>query len=85
MWTLFALTQAPAVQARLREELLNVASDTPDMDTLAALPYLDWVVRESLRLYVPVPMVSRVAMKDDLIPLGTPYVDRQGNVQDHIP
>ena len=84
MWTLFALSQAPDIQAKLREELLSVASDAPSMDELAALPYLDAVVKESLRLHAPVPMSDRVAMKDDLIPVSAPYVDRFGKSQDHI-
>jgi cytochrome P450 len=54
-WALFALTQNTAAQTRLREELLEVSSDRPTMDELNALPYLDCVVRETLRLYAPVP------------------------------
>ena len=84
MWTLFALAQAPDVQSKLREELLSVENDSPSMDALAALPYLDAVVKESLRLHAPAPMTDRVAMKDDLIPVGTPYVDRRGKTQTHI-
>ena len=83
-WTLFALTQRLDVQSKLREEVCSIDTDTPTMDVLAALPYLDKVVKESLRLYAPVPMTDRVAMQDDLIPVGTPYVDRQGKLQDHI-
>ncbi|KAI0357855.1 cytochrome P450 [Trametes cingulata] len=83
-WCLYALTQAPDVQKKLREELLTVETDTPTMDELMALPYLDMVVRESLRLYAPVPSTMRVATKDDIIPLDTPFVDRDGKVQDHV-
>jgi len=79
-WALFALTQAQGVQAKLREELLTVHTDNPTMDQLNALPYLDMVVRECLRLHPPVPATSRVSMKDDVLPLSKPIIDRKGKV-----
>jgi cytochrome P450 len=48
------------------------------MDELNALPYLDAVVRETLRVHAPVPATMRVAAQDDIVPLGTPFVDRKG-------
>ena len=54
------------------------------MDELNALPYLDKVVRETLRHHTPVPMTTRVAVQDDMIPLDTPFTDRKGRVCDHI-
>lgn len=54
------------------------------MDELMALPYLDMVIREALRVHAPVPRSMRVAMKDDMIPLSAPFTDRNGNVQDHV-
>ncbi|KAH7910527.1 cytochrome P450, partial [Hygrophoropsis aurantiaca] len=83
-WTLFALTQHPEVQAKLRQELLTVESETPSMDELLALPYLDGVVREALRVHPPVPGTIRVAMKDDVIPLDTPVTDKNGRVLTEI-
>ena len=77
-WALFALTQRPDVQRKLREELLAFPTDTPTMDQLQALPYLDAVVRETMRVHAPVPNTIRVAMKDDIIPLNEPFVDRTG-------
>ena len=84
MWCLFALTQTPEVQRKLREELLSVDTDKPDMDQLNSLPYLDAVVRETLRVHTPVPSTLRVAKKDDVIPVSEPFVDRYGVVQDDI-
>ncbi|KAJ7235227.1 cytochrome P450 [Mycena rebaudengoi] len=83
-WALFALTQNVAAQKRLRDELLTVSTDNPSMDELNALPYLDCVVRETLRLYAPVPLTGRVAMRDDLIPLSTPYTDVNGTVHESL-
>ena len=80
-WCLFALTQAPDVQRRLRAELLALDTDTPDMDALNALPYLDMVIRETLRVHPPVTNTLRVAVRDDVIPLDVPFVDARGEVQ----
>ncbi|KIJ62084.1 hypothetical protein HYDPIDRAFT_114926 [Hydnomerulius pinastri MD-312] len=83
-WALYALTQAPEVQAKLREELLSVDTDTPSMEDLMALPYLDAVVRETLRVHAPVPNTIRIAMKDDVLPLEHPFTDKNGVVHDGI-
>ncbi|KIY44270.1 p450-domain-containing protein [Fistulina hepatica ATCC 64428] len=77
-WTLFALTQHLEVQGKLRDELVNVKTDSPTMDELNALPYLDRVVRESLRVYSPVCNTVRIADVDDVIPLSRPIVDKRG-------
>ncbi|KAI0044004.1 cytochrome P450 [Auriscalpium vulgare] len=83
-WTLFALAMQPAAQATLRAELSVVPTDTPTMDELNALPYLEGVLRESLRLYAPVTATERVAMQDDVIPLSKPFVDKAGVVRHEI-
>ncbi|KAK7040252.1 hypothetical protein VNI00_009718 [Paramarasmius palmivorus] len=81
---LLALTERPDVQQKLRHELLAVATDSPTMDQLNALPYLDVVVRECLRHYPSGPTTSRVAMKDDVVPLAQPYTDRKGVVHHQL-
>ncbi|KAJ7235241.1 cytochrome P450 [Mycena rebaudengoi] len=83
-WALYALTQDVVAQKRLRDELLTVSTDNPTMDELNALSYLDCVVRETLRLHAPVPLAVRVAMRDDLIPLSTPYTDVNGTVHESL-
>ncbi|KAH9483603.1 Cytochrome P450 monooxygenase 205 [Psilocybe cubensis] len=83
-WALYHLTQSPEVQRKLRNELLNVSTDNPTMDELNALPYLDMVVRESLRVTPPVPSTMRIAEQDDVIPLSQPVKDRHGNILDRI-
>ncbi|EIW53608.1 cytochrome P450 [Trametes versicolor FP-101664 SS1] len=84
MWCLYALTQAPDVQKKLRDELFTLQTEAPTMDELNGLPYLDAVVRETLRIHAPVPTTMRVATKDDVIPISEPFVDRHGKVQDSI-
>ncbi|KAJ7036954.1 cytochrome P450 [Mycena alexandri] len=83
-WALFALTQNVPAQTRLRAELLRVSTELPTMEELNALPYLDCVVREALRLYAPVPWTSRVATADDIVPLSTPWTDVTGTVHETL-
>uniref|UniRef100_A0A0W0FNH7 Cytochrome p450 n=2 Tax=Moniliophthora roreri TaxID=221103 RepID=A0A0W0FNH7_MONRR len=83
-WALYLLTQHPEIQSKLREEALSVSTSEPTMDELNALPYLDKFVREVLRLYPPVPSTSRVAVKDDIIPLGEGYIGKDGKTKDHV-
>ncbi|OCH90693.1 cytochrome P450 [Obba rivulosa] len=81
-WCLFALTQAPEVQRKLREELFTLNTAAPTMDELNSLPYLDAVVRETLRVHAPVSSTIREAQKDDIIPLATPFKDTRGQLHD---
>ncbi|KAL4261304.1 Cytochrome P450 superfamily protein [Pleurotus pulmonarius] len=83
-WALFALTQSPEVQRKLREELLTVPTDTPTMDELNALPYLDAVVRETMRVHAPVPSTVRVAVADDVLPLSVPLTDLKGDIHQSV-
>ncbi|KZV96656.1 cytochrome P450 [Exidia glandulosa HHB12029] len=83
-WAMYDLATHPEAQARLREEVQQIGTDTPTLDMLNALPFLDNVVRETLRLHNVVAFVSREAVEDDIIPLGTPIVDRNGQTQTHI-
>ncbi|GLB35548.1 putative cytochrome p450 [Lyophyllum shimeji] len=83
-WALYALTQDKRVQDKLRQELLAVDTDTPTMDELNALPYLDMVVRETMRVHAPVASTIRSAVKDDILPLSKPFTDRKGVVHDTV-
>ncbi|KAI0328400.1 cytochrome P450 [Cubamyces sp. BRFM 1775] len=83
-WALYALSQRPNIQQKLREELLAVDTDTPTMDELNDLPYLDAVVRETLRLHSPITFLVREAKSDGVIPLGEPFTDRYGRVHKEI-
>ena len=78
------MSNALEIQMKLREELLSVDTETPSMDELMALPYLDAVVRETLRAHPPVPNSTRIATKDDTLPVEGPYVDKNGVVHESI-
>ena len=73
------------VQAKLRAELLALDTETPTMEELNSLPYLEKVVHETLRLHAPVTFTNRVATRDDVLPVSAPYTDRDGNVRHEIP
>ncbi|KAG8821238.1 hypothetical protein FRC19_008097 [Serendipita sp. 401] len=87
-WALFALCNHPKHQTRLRQELIEAFplddSVPVTIESLNALPFLEAVVRETLRYHPPVEMSARVAEGDDIIPLDKPYMDRDGNLRDHI-
>ena len=83
-WVFYALSQNKEVQTKLRQEVSDVPTENPTMDDLNELPYLDAVVRETLRRYPPLSVVARAADKDDFIALSKPFTDRKGNIQHGI-
>lgn len=84
-WTFYLLSTHPAVERKLQEELASVLGGrAPDLADLERLPYLRWVIKESMRIFPPVWTIGRNAIEDDsidgyLIPKGSivmasPYV-----------
>ena len=70
------LSQNPAVQEKLFEEVeaaLPDEDDVPTFDTLSPqkMPFLNGVIYESLRLHPPVPMNVKMNTKEDVLPDGT--------------
>jgi cytochrome P450 len=67
-WTLYLLSIHPDVQRKLLEELRDVlAGRSPGIDDLPRLPYLQQVVKESMRLYPPAWSIGRRAIAEDEI------------------
>ncbi|KAJ7867096.1 cytochrome P450 [Mycena olivaceomarginata] len=71
-WALHALSQHPAVQVKLRQELLTLSTDNPSMEELNSLPYL-----ENRRFHAPAfplskPYIDKAGKSHDslLIPKG---------------
>ncbi|KAJ7434100.1 cytochrome P450 [Mycena galericulata] len=84
-WALHALSQKPAVQSKLRDELFTLSTENPTMDELNSLAYLESVVRETMRVHAPVMHTQRMAMQDDVLPLSKPYIDKHGKSHDSLP
>ncbi|KAF7298637.1 hypothetical protein MIND_00810800 [Mycena indigotica] len=84
-WALHALSLNKQMQSTLREELLTISTDNPTFDEVNGLPFLEKVVRETLRLYAPVPSTARQAIMDDVLPLAQPVVDREGRTHWSLP
>nr|AID54868.1 cytochrome P450 CYP341B2 [Helicoverpa armigera] len=75
------LARHPDVQEMVYRELYEVFGDSDRLITPEDLPrlkYLDAVVRETLRLYPPVPVVVRKIEKDVQLPSGVTLVEGCG-------
>jgi cytochrome P450 len=64
-WTLYLLARAPEWQERLREEIHTAIGHDPiDGGAIAKLPTMSRVLKESMRLYPPAPVMTRVNAED---------------------
>ncbi|GAB4576399.1 MAG: cytochrome P450 [Anaerolineae bacterium] len=64
-WALHLLTAHPAVLARVQSEVETVLGGSPPtLESAARLPYLSQVIDETLRLYPPVHLGSRLVAED---------------------
>ncbi|KAF7341554.1 hypothetical protein MSAN_02052100 [Mycena sanguinolenta] len=76
---LYMLAVRPDIQQNIRLEIRAAhasAGRRLNLDEISALPWLDAVLKETLRLYPPVPFVRRSALEERSIPFSTP----SGNV-----
>ncbi|KAH9949310.1 cytochrome P450 [Amylocystis lapponica] len=91
-WCLMELANHPDYQARLRTELRareKIIQDrgetyftAPDLE---AMPYLQAVLRETLRLYPAVYHNFRQSIKEDVLPLSKPITTLSGKVVTEVP
>jgi cytochrome P450 len=67
-WTWFLLSQAPDAEQRLHAELDAVLGGrTPTLDDVPNLIFTRAVFEEAIRLYPPVPLLGRQALRDEVI------------------
>lgn len=53
-WTFYLLSKYPGVREKLLNELQMVlAGHAPAVEDLSNLPYTEWILNESMRLYPP--------------------------------
>ncbi|KAH7930153.1 cytochrome P450 [Leucogyrophana mollusca] len=97
--TLWILADKPEVQARLRREIAQAKRDYAESqgeperwrdidlpyDVLMSIPYLDAIVRETLRLYPPTSLLSRVARQPTTLPLHSPVRSASGSMVSNMP
>ncbi len=63
-WTLYLLSEHPAERERLLTEVAAVLGGrAPTLDDLPRMPYLDWVLNESMRLFPPAWVIGRTALE----------------------
>ncbi|KAH7040026.1 cytochrome P450 [Microdochium trichocladiopsis] len=87
-WTFRLLVRHEKVMSHLRKEIELVMPDSehPTREQIARMPYLASVVKESLRLYPPVPLNIREAVTSTILPVGggvdgkNPILVRKGEV-----
>lgn len=83
---LHLLAEHPEAQNRLRQEIIEASSgEDISYDELNQLPYLDAIIRESLRLYPPATLISKEAIADTILPLSEPIVGIDGKMIAEIP
>ncbi|KAF9013366.1 cytochrome P450 [Cyathus striatus] len=82
-WCLYALSRDSEVQTKLRTAL----RDQDVVDRILRCEYLDWIVKETLRLHCPVTSTMRVCMREeDEIPVQAgALMDRKGKMRQTVP
>jgi cytochrome P450 len=67
-WTWYLLSQAPDAEERLHAELAQVlAGRPPSLDDVPKLTHTRAIFEETVRLYPPVPLLARQALRDETI------------------
>ncbi|ELR12900.1 cytochrome p450 superfamily protein [Acanthamoeba castellanii str. Neff] len=70
-WCFYLLSLNPAAKAKLVAEVdSKLGGHEPSFANVDDLPFLHAVVNETLRLYPPVPVDSKSAVNDDVLPNG---------------
>ncbi|MDF3021822.1 MAG: cytochrome [Steroidobacteraceae bacterium] len=66
-WIHWALSNHPAVRAKLNAEVATLGGRIPTAEDVHHLQYTQQVIEESLRLHSPIHAISRVAMEDNTV------------------
>ncbi|POM78902.1 Cytochrome P450 [Phytophthora palmivora] len=76
-WFFYCLSQNPKVETKIREEIADKLPKlfhgqcSPSMDDVSELIYVEAALRETLRLYPSVPIVTKQAVHDAVLSDGT--------------
>uniref|UniRef100_A0A1I7UBT5 Cytochrome P450 n=1 Tax=Caenorhabditis tropicalis TaxID=1561998 RepID=A0A1I7UBT5_9PELO len=68
-WTVWCLAHNPEIQQKVYEEIMEICGEDMDVtyEQMNKMNYLDLVMKESKRMYPPVPGVQRQLQKDMII------------------
>ncbi|RPA80078.1 cytochrome P450 [Ascobolus immersus RN42] len=72
-WTLFSLARNPDIYRKIRKEILThfgTGTEKISFESLKNCTYLRYTLQETLRLFPPVPINSRLAIRNTTLPRG---------------
>ncbi|KIJ43541.1 hypothetical protein M422DRAFT_30822 [Sphaerobolus stellatus SS14] len=91
-WTLYELSKRPEIQRQLRSEIsaVRLVAAQSGCHELASIDYdsmtlLSAVIKETLRFHPALPLTSRIASEDDVLPLWVPTTTNSGKIINKIP
>ncbi|KAI9033750.1 cytochrome P450 [Phycomyces nitens] len=79
-WALYEISRSPEVEAQLVQEIVNsgiTADELPTSEQISNLKYTTQIIKETLRRYPPIRIISRMCKKDCVIPGG--YLIKKGS------
>ncbi|KAK0199521.1 cytochrome P450 [Desarmillaria ectypa] len=89
---LYLLSVRPDIQDKIRDDLqtalqskLDGESERLEYDEISELPWLDAVIKETLRLYPPVPFVRRTAIKEQSLMYSPNVHDLESSASVTVP
>lgn len=90
-WTLWELAKHPEIQKRLRTEIREAevaararGSGELTLHDIESMPYLQAVLKEGMRIHPAVGRISRVAGRDEIVPLAKPLHMISGRVVNEV-
>lgn len=64
------LSRHPDIVAKMRLEIQDLGESNPSWEQLRGMKYLNWAIKEALRLNPPVATNAREAVRDTILPVG---------------
>ncbi|XP_066905814.1 cytochrome P450 4c21 isoform X2 [Halyomorpha halys] len=82
-FTIWLIGTHPDVQKELYNEVTSIIQENkvPSMEDYNKMEYLERVIKESLRLYPPIPIIGREATEDVVLPSNGHIIPRGAQIQ----
>ncbi|XP_055834506.1 cytochrome P450 94A2-like [Solanum dulcamara] len=81
-WFFWLISKYPKVEKEILEEITNKTTSSSTYDEVTDMAYTHASLCESMRLYPPVPVDTKEAMEDDILPDGT-FVNKGTRISYH--